>query len=84
VLSTALGLLGRTLILVLIGVGASLQLLPGVMMLVLPSLAILMVTMEIFAASAYSTSHNVMLIALVDALWLAWSVASTNPITFMF
>jgi hypothetical protein len=82
--STTVGLLGRTLILVLIGVGASLQILPGVLMLVLPSLAILMVTMEIFAASAYSTSHNLALIALVDSLWLAWSVAATNPITFTF
>lgn len=83
-LSTALGLLGRALILVLIGAGASVQMLPGVMMLVLPSLAVLMVTMEIFAASAYSTSHNLVLIALVDSLWLAWSLAATNPITFRF
>ena len=58
--------------------------LPGVMMLVLPSLVILMLTMEIFAASAYSTSRNLVLIALVDSLWLAWSVAATNPITFSF
>jgi hypothetical protein len=43
-----------------------------------------MVTMEVFAASAYSTSHNLVLIALVDSMWLAWSVAATNPITFAF
>lgn len=83
-LSTALGLVGRILILVLIAVGTSLQMLPGVMLLILPTLVILMITMEIFAASAYSTSRNLVLVAWVDSMWLAWSVAATNPITFSF
>ncbi len=54
------------------------------MMLVLPSLALVFVMIEIFAASAYSSSHNLILIALVEASWFAWMMAATNPITFMF
>ncbi len=81
--STALALVGRASILVLIAVGVGLHMVPPAMMLVLPSLTILMLMVEIFAASAYSTSRNLALIALVEAAWLSWSIAATNPVTFM-
>jgi hypothetical protein len=55
-----------------------------VVMLILPSLALVFVLMEIFAASAYSTSRNLVLITLVEAAWFAWIMAATSPITFMF
>jgi dienelactone hydrolase len=83
-ISTVWGLLGRIAILVLMGVAASLDVLPFVLLLVLPILAIAFVMLEIFAASAYSTSRNLTLIAAFETLWFAWMLAATNPITFMF
>jgi hypothetical protein len=82
-MSTVWASLGRVLILVLMAVGASLNVLPGVLMLILPILAIAFVMMEIFSASAYSTSRNLTLIAVVEALWFAWLIAAASPITFM-
>jgi dienelactone hydrolase len=81
--STVGGSLGRIAILVLMGVAASLDVLPFVLLLVLPILAIAFVMLEIFAASAYSTSRNLTLIAAFETLWFAWMLAATNPITFM-
>jgi len=82
-ISTVWGSLGRIVILVLTGVGASLNVLPLVLLLILPILVIAFVEIEIFAASAYSTSRNLTLIAVVETLWFAWMLAATNPITFM-
>jgi hypothetical protein len=83
-ISTVWGSLGRIVILVLMGVGASLNVLPFVLILILPILAIAFVMLEIFAASAYSTSRNLTLIAVFETLWFAWMLAAVNPITFMF
>lgn len=83
-IATVWGALGRILILVLMAAGVSLHVLPFVLMLVLPILAIAMVMLEIFAASAYSASRNLTLIAAFETLWFAWMLAATNPITFMF
>jgi hypothetical protein len=41
------------------------------------------VGLEILAASAYSTSRNLLLIALIESAWVALLLAATNPITFM-
>ena len=83
-ISTVWASLGRILILVLMAVGASVNVLPGVLMLILPILAIAFVMIEIFAASAYSTSRNLMVIAVFETLWFAWMVSAASPITFMF
>ncbi|HEV2171406.1 MAG TPA: alpha/beta fold hydrolase, partial [Candidatus Binatus sp.] len=83
-ISTVWGSIGRAAIVVLTAVGAFLNVLPFVLLLVLPILAIAFVMLEIFAASAYSTSRNLTLIAAFETLWFAWMLASTNPITFMF
>jgi hypothetical protein len=58
--------------------------LPSVLMLLLPSLALLFVMIEVFSASAYSTSRNLVLITLVEAAWFSWIIAAVSPITFMF
>jgi hypothetical protein len=84
VISTVWGSLGRIAILALTAVGASLNVLPFVLLLVLPVLALGFATLEIFAASAYSTSRNLTLIAVFETLWFAWILAAVNPITFMF
>lgn len=83
-ISTVWGSVGRIAILVLTAVGAFLNVLPFVLLLVLPILAIAFVMLEIFAASAYSTSRNLTLIAVFETLWFAWMLAASNPITFMF
>ena len=83
-ISTVWGALGRILIVVMMAVGVSLNVLPFVLMLVLPIIAIGFVMMEIFAASAYSVSRNLTLIAVAETLWFAWTLAAASPITFMF
>ena len=82
--STVLGTLGRAMILALTAAGALLNVLPFVLLLVLPILAITFIAMEVFAASAYSASRNVALIAVAETVWFAWLLASINPITFKF
>ncbi len=83
-ISTVWAALGRILIVVLMAVGVSLGLLPFFLMLILPIIALNFAMIEIFAASAYSASHNLMLIAVFETLWLAWLIAGSSPITFMF
>lgn len=82
--STIRGILGRIIILVLMLIGASNDILPMVLMLIIPILVIEFTTFEIFAASAYSVSRNLALIVIVESMWLGFTIAATNPITFMF
>ncbi len=82
-ISTVLAVIGRVLILATMVAGVTLDVLPGVVMLILPSLALIFVMIEIFAAFAYSGSRNLLLIALVESAWFAWVLAATSPITFM-
>jgi dienelactone hydrolase len=83
-ISTVWGSLGRILIVLLMVVGVNLGILPFVLMLILPIIVLAFVMIEIFSASAYSASRNLMLIAVFETLWWAWMIAATNPITFMF
>ena len=83
-ISTLWASLGRVLILVMMGVGVAMGVLPFVLMLVLPIITIGFVMIEIFSASAYSASRNLMLIAVAESLWFAWMIAAASPITFMF
>jgi hypothetical protein len=83
-ISTVQASLGRILILVLMGVGAGLNVLPFVLILILPILTIAFVMIEIFATSAYGASRNLALIAVFETLWFAWLIAAACPITFMF
>jgi dienelactone hydrolase len=83
-MATTWAVLGRILILVLIAVGVSLNVLPFVLMLILPILTIGYLMIEIFAASVYSASRNLVLIAVFETLWIAWTIAAMSPITFMF
>ena len=52
-------------------------------MLILPNLVLIYVTVEILAVSAYSSSRNLMLIAMVESMSFAWTITPTAPITFM-
>jgi dienelactone hydrolase len=82
--STFVASIGRVMIFVLTVVGVQLHILPFVLMLVLPILVLNLVMFEIFAASAYSTSRNLVMIAAVESLFFTWVLAAANPITFMF
>jgi dienelactone hydrolase len=83
VVSTIRAAIGRALIIAMLVVGVFLQVLPGVLMLILMNLILIYVVVEILAVSIYSSSHNLMLIALVESMWFAWTIAATAPITFM-
>ena len=83
IMSTVLGSLGRVIIVGLIFVGVMTRIFPGVLLLIVPIIALQFVALEVLAASAYSTSRNLFLIALMETAWFAWLLAATNPITFM-
>ncbi len=63
-------------------VGMGFGALPFVLSLVLPVFVILFLMFEVFAASVYSVSGNLLLIATVEALWFARTAAVSWPITF--
>jgi dienelactone hydrolase len=83
-ISTTQAVVGRIVIVLLMALGVMVRVLPFVLILVLPSIALLFVAIEIFAASAYSASRNLALIAIVESAWFVWIMAATSPITFMF
>ncbi len=84
VIATVLGSVGRAAIVVLLFAGAAIGIFPTVLFLILPLIVMNFVMLEVFAASAYSTSRNLFLIALVETLLFTIPLAATNPITFMF
>ncbi len=84
VISTVLGAGGRAVIVLLLFAGAAIGVFPGVLFLSVPLIILSFVMLEIFAASAYSTSRNLFLIALVETMLFTMPLAATNPITFMF
>lgn len=81
-IATVLGSIGRILILVTIVAGLGLGTIPFVLGLVLPLFVVLFLMFEVFAASVYSVSGNLLLIAIVEALWFARTAALSWPITF--
>ena len=83
-ISTMWASLGRILILILMVVGVILDVLPGVLMLILPIIVFAFVMIEIFSASAYSASRNLVLIATFETIWWGWMLAAASPITFKF
>jgi len=61
-------------------IGVRVEILPGVVLLMLPALAFVFVVGEVVAASLYAASRNLVAIALVDASWLALVLAAVAPI----
>ena len=74
------GVLGRVLLLAALSIGVSLQVLPAVLALVIPILVLQYVILEIFAASCYATGRNTAVIAVVDAMFIAWLTIMLTPI----
>jgi hypothetical protein len=75
-----LGALSKVLVLVALFIGLQLQLLPFVLIVILPVLAGLFVLFEVFADAAYKVGRNVVLIAAVQAALLAWTTAAAMPV----
>jgi dienelactone hydrolase len=84
VMSTVLGAVARVVIVVLLFAGAAIGVFPTVLFLVVPLIITSFVMLEVFAASAYATSRNLFLIALVETMMFTIPLAAVNPITFMF
>lgn len=82
--STIACVIGRAVIIVMLIIGVSLRILPGVLMLTLSIMIFQFIAFEIFAVSTYSRSNNLLVIALVESAWFAWIAAIAMPITFMF
>ena len=74
------GALGRVALLVVLLVGVGVGALPFVLILVVPLLVLQYVLLEIYAASAYAQSRDPALIAVVDAVIVAWFIVMLTPI----
>jgi dienelactone hydrolase len=78
--ATAFAVAGRVLILLAFAAGVALGILGGVVLLMLPLLALVFVQAELVATPIYAVSRNLMAIAFMDATWLAFIVASGMPV----
>ncbi len=72
----------RVLVLLVLIVGVRAGVLAQVVLLMVPPLAGASLLIEILATSLYASSRNLLVIALVDAAWLALVVAAIMPIRF--
>lgn len=74
------GLLGRLLLLGVLVVGVFAGVMPFVIILVVPLLVLQYVFLEIFAGAAYSVGRNPAVIAVVDAVFIAWLAVMLSPL----
>lgn len=75
-----LGIAGRGLLLLTLVIGIFAGALPFVLLLVLQLLAMQYVVLELFAAFAWAKTRNTALIAVVDAVFVAWIAVMFSPI----
>jgi hypothetical protein len=73
--------LGRVLVLVVLVVAVQAGVLSGVVMLMLPVLALLFVLFEVLSSAVYASSRNHLVPALIESAWLAWVFAAVLPIS---
>lgn len=78
--ATLFAVAGRLVVLAVLGVGVASDVLPGVLLLMLPALAGVSLVFELFAAPLYASSGNLVAVALVDAAWLAIVVSAIVPV----
>jgi len=71
---------GRALVLLVLWVGMALGVVPRVVALMLPTLALVFCFVELLAASIYAVSRNAAAIAVIDAAWVALVVAAAMPV----
>jgi hypothetical protein len=73
---------GRVLILLAMWAGVAAGVLGGVVLFMLPTLAVVCLLFEVLAISLYAASRNHLAIATIDASWLALVLAAVMPIRF--
>jgi hypothetical protein len=78
--STLFSIAGRVLVLAILALGAISGVSSGVVMLMMPILAVLFVLVEILSVFIYRNGGNTTAAALVEAGWLAWIFAAVLPI----
>ena len=78
--STLTILLGRAVVVVVLGIGVVTEIVPGVVGLMLPLLAGFFFFFEFVALPIYVGSRNVVTVSLLEALWLAWTFAAVLPV----
>ena len=74
------GVLGRALLLAALVAGVAIHTLSPVIALVIPLVALLFVLLEVFAGAAYAVAPNPALIAVVDAVFIAWIATIAIPV----
>ncbi len=75
------GVLGRALTLGVLFLGINVGVLPGVLGLVATLLVLQYVMLEIFAATCYAKGRNPAVIAVVDAIFVAWVGVMFSPLS---
>lgn len=71
---------GRLVVLGIVSVGVAAEVLPFVLVFILPTLALVWLLVEPLATAIYATSRNLLVIALIDAAWLASMTATAMPV----
>ena len=74
------GVLGRAVLLAVLYLGVASGAFAPVVGIVVPLLFGLFLLLEVFAATAYASGRNTALIAVVDAVFVAWIVTATIPV----
>jgi dienelactone hydrolase len=82
-MSPVLGVIGRTIIVLVLIVGLAVGVIPPLVSLLLPILVIYLIEFEIVSATIYARSGNITVAALIESAWLAWMIAAVMPITIM-
>jgi dienelactone hydrolase len=78
--ATLFAVVGRVLVLLTLVIGVRVEILPSVVLLMLPALVFVFIVGEVMAAALYAASRNLVAIAVVDAAWLALVLAAITPI----
>jgi dienelactone hydrolase len=74
-------MLGRIVVVAVLVVAVQFGVLSGVVMLMLPILALLFVVFEVVSSAIYARSRNWIVPALVESAWLAWIFAAVLPVS---
>jgi dienelactone hydrolase len=74
------GVLGRALIVGIVVLGVAAHVFPPVVAILIPIIVVLFVLLEIFGVPAYAAGANPALLAVVDAVFIAWVVAIAIPV----
>jgi dienelactone hydrolase len=73
--------IGRLLVIGVLVVAVQTGVLPSVVMLMLPVLAMLFVMFEVVSTFVYAASRNYCVPAVIESAWLAWILSAMLPVT---